>query len=238
LAGVGHATVTLEEFKSNDGWQNAFGAPTVLWKDFAAWADYLKLLRGRGVLVDDQRRRRRLQESVGLLEFRVDDLAEDVLPTCFMWKSARDLELGHVDAFARDETRAFFHALRARGLLRASTLRGDGQLLAVWLGAVYRERWSGWVTAFNPEPSLAKYSLGRQLIYPMLEESYHAGHQEFDFSIGLEPYKLFFATHVRAVKNLGTPSVVERLRILAKDMLLDRRWMYGKAKALWSQGQL
>ena len=188
------------------------GAPALLWRDFPDWDSYLALLRRRRTLAEDQRRRRRLTQAVGTLHFAPDDLASDVLPTCIAWKSARDREAGRPELFAQPAHQAFFHQLRRHGLLRASTLRdGDGHLLAVWLGAVHRERWTGWVFAFRPEERIARYSPGRQLLYDMLEHSHAEGHREFDFSIGLEPYKLGFATHVRLLGPAGSPTLRERL---------------------------
>ena len=122
--------------------------------------------------------------------------------------------------------------LYARGLLRASTLRAGGQLLAVWLGAVYQQRWSGWVFAFNPKPAFNRFSLGRQLLYPMLQESHRAGHAEFDFSIGMEFYKLNFATHVRPMGLAGHPPVSERATTAVKQLLRTSPWCYEKAKAV------
>lgn len=188
------------------------GAPAVLWRDFPDWDSYLGLLRRRRALAEDQRRGRRLAQAVGPLSFAADDLAADVLPTCIAWKSARDREAGRPELFAQPAHQAFFHQLRRHGMLRASTLRdGDGGLLAVWLGAVHRARWTGWVFAFRPEERIARYSPGRQLLHAMLEHSHAEGHREFDFSIGLEPYKLGFATHVRPLGQAGSPTLRERL---------------------------
>lgn len=227
LPDVSHGLVALEEFRQNPAWKKFSAAPTTLWKDFPAWGDYLDLLRRRRVLSDDLRRRRRLQEAAGALEFQADDLGADVLPTTFEWKAAQWRAAGIRDLFARRQNRDFFHELRSRGLLRASSLRAGGRLLATWLGAVFQQRWYGWVFAFNPEPALAKYSVGRQLLYPMLEESHRAGHAEFDFSIGDEPYKRFFATHVRAVAPVGVPSLPTRVRSIAKEILRESPRLYG-----------
>ena len=194
----------------------ALGAPVVVWSDFPDWESYLALLQARRVLPEDMRRRRRLEDAAGPLCFTVDDTADDVLPTCFDWKTRRDREAGRPELFADPAPRHFFEMLRARGLLRASTLRGDGRLLSVWLGSVHQGRWSGWVFAFNPDPVLARYSPGRQLLYPMLRESWDAGHREFDFSIGLEPYKLSFASHVRVLGTAGSRPAGERLAALAR----------------------
>lgn len=231
LANVSHGRMTLGEFRDNPAWSRFSGAPTTVWHQFPTWDHYLELLRGRHLLRDDQRRRRRLEELLGPLTFKVDDPNLDVLPTAFRWKSTQWRRLTGLDLFADPRNRDFFHALRARGLLQASTLRAGHRLLAVWLGAVFERRWYGWIFAFDPDPTLAKYSVGRQLLYPMLEASYRAGHTEFDFSRGCEPYKLFFATHVRAVGPLGTPPVRYRLEWMVRDRLRNRPQVYEKVKA-------
>lgn len=224
--------VGMDEWRARDR-AEALGAPVVLWQGFARWEDYLALLRQRRVLPEDQRRRRRLEALVGPLRFAVDDLGGDVLPTCFDWKSARDRAADRAELFASEAPRRFFEALRSRGLLRASTLRaGDGQLLSIWLGALHAGRWTGWVFAFNPDPALARCSPGRQLLYPMLEESWRAGHREFDFSIGLEPYKLSFATHVRVLGTAGRPPAGERLAALARRLLARRPGLLQALRAL------
>lgn len=224
--------VEVEAFKADPDAAQAMGAPATLWAGFAAWDDYLALLKSRRFVAEDQRRRRRLEQLHGALEFRADDRAADVLATAFAWKSARDCEAERPDLFAVDENRAFFQQLRAAGLLRASTLRVGGRLLALWLGSVYGGRWSGWVFAFNPDPALSRFSPGRQLLYPMLEESHRAGHREFDFSIGLEPYKLNFATHVRPLGLAGALAPRERLAAAVKGLLGRRPGALDRARAL------
>lgn len=232
LPGAALGLQRLDEFRRQPGSEASEGAPTVLWQGFATWEDYLALLQSRRMLSEDRRRGRRLGEAVGELEFRVHDDAPDVLPTCFDWKSGRDLSLGRPDLFADPRHGRFFRELGARGMLRASTLRGGGRLLAIWLGAVHGARWSGWVFAFNPAPELTRFSPGRQLLYPMLEESWRSGHEEFDFSIGLEPYKLNFATHVRPIGLAGSPAPMQRAAQAARTLLARYPGLYDKARAL------
>jgi hypothetical protein len=233
LEGVAQSAMRLEEFREQPDWQDAPGAPTTLWEGFATWADYLALLQARQGVAEDRRRGRRLAEKVGPLAFSADDRDTDVLPTAFEWKSRRDLSLARPDMLADTVHRRFFHELHARRLLRASTLRGgDGQLLAIWLGAVHGTRWSGWIFGFNPDPSLSKFSVGQQLLYPMLEHSYHSGHSEFDFSIGLEPYKLKFATHVRPLAMAGSLAPADRAARAARRWLARYPWWETQARAL------
>jgi Acetyltransferase (GNAT) domain len=232
LPGAALGLQRLDEFQQQPGWEESQGAPTVRWQGFATWQDYLALLQSRRVLSEDRRRGRRLGNAVGELEFRVHDDALDVLPTCFDWKSGRDLSLARPALFADPRHGRFFHELSARGMLRASTLRGGGQLLAIWLGAVHRAHWSGWVFAFNPAPELRRFSLGRQLLYRMLEESHRSRHEEFDFSIGLEPYKLNFATHVRPIGLAGSPAPMQRAAQAARDLLARYPRLHDTARAL------
>jgi hypothetical protein len=230
LQGACLPQIPMAELRQQPGGEAPMGAPSIVWRDFSTWEDYLQVLRTRRVLAEDMRRARRLASILGPVSFEVDDTADDVLPTCCAWKSARDLELGRPDLFAIEANRRFFPALRARGLLRASTLRAGGQLLAVWLGAVHQRRWSGWVFTFNPKQAFNRFSLGRQLLYPMLQESHRAGHAEFDFSIGMEFYKLNFATHVRPIGLAGHPPAVERAASAMKQWLSASPWCYAKAK--------
>jgi len=231
LAGVSHAIVGLDEFRNDLAWSEFSGAPTVFWAGFEQWDDYEKLLRKRKVLADDRRRRRRLEEMLGPLEFFSDDRRNDVLTACFEWKTERYRNLKR-NLFAEEQTREFFRELQRCGLLRVSTLRAGDKLLGIWLGVVQGGRWFGMVLAFNPEKSLSKYSVGRQLLYPMLEESYREGHLEFDFSIGFESYKRYFATHVRAIGYHGSPPLHTRLASHARNRLKSWPWLYRKAKSL------
>jgi hypothetical protein len=213
LPRVSHGMVTSEEFSSLDLARSYMAAPTVRWEAVGAWEDYIRLLRERSSLVkDDMRRARRLEDQLGAVTFAVDDHGEDVLPTCFTWKSRQTLETLGQDIFADGRNRGFFEELRRAGLLSASTLRAEGRLLAVWLGAIHGGRWYGWVFAYNRDPDLKKLSVGRLLLYRMLEESHRRGHREFDFSIGDEPYKWYFSTHARQIAPAGTPPLPLRLR--------------------------
>ena len=232
LEDVAHTPVPASTFLAAPDALQRLGAPSVAWSGFACWDDYLAPMQQRRFFGEDRRRSRRLQALVGATEYRDDDTGADVLPTCMQWKSARDRELQRSDLFAVQANRQFFAELRARGLLRASTLRAEGRLLAIWLGAVHQRRWNGWIFAFNPDESLRKFSLGRQLLYPMLESSFRAGHREFDFSIGMEPYKLDFATHVRPIDTVGAMPPRERLATAGRQLLRRHPWWAARARAV------
>jgi len=179
------------------------GAPVLEWNGFRDWDDYRQLLRERRILAEDERRWRRLEGVAGPLRFTLHDDRPDVMPTVMAWKNARDREAQRPALFDQPGPARFLKAWSEAGRLRVSTLRGTGQLLAIWLGCVHQGVWGGWVFSFNPQPALSRCSPGRQLLYPMLRSSLEQGHTAFDFSVGLEPYKLGFATHVKPMARLG-----------------------------------
>lgn len=204
---------TAEDYQTRFFGEHFTAAPTVRWDGVRDWQDYEAMLRSRSSLVkDDARRRRRLGEQVGPLHLEVDDPGDDVLPFAVDVKGEQMRRTLGVSLFDDPRNERFLRALRERGLLLATTLRAGGRLLAVWLGAIHEGRWYGWIFAYDPDPALRRYSLGRQLLYAMLRESLERGHRELDFSIGDEDYKWYFATHARAVGPLGAPPITVRVR--------------------------
>lgn len=193
-------------------------APFVDWSrfdSFAAYQDFLKG-RGKGLYREYERRRRRLVDRMGELVFSMDDERDDVLDLARRWKSRQLRDTGAKDYFVDPRNTDYFRQLRSRGLLTASTLRAGDRLLSVWLGFVYRDAWSGWIFTYDHDPALRKFSLGHQLLRSMLEESHRQRHREFDFSIGNEDYKWFYATHARILGPIGRAPLSQRLAVRAK----------------------
>lgn len=209
---AGYAPSVVREIVEASKWdpekhpgQNA--APFVDWSRFATFADYEAHLetRSKRLYKDQQRRGRRLAEQFEDLAFQMNDPGADVLETAFEWKIGQFHDTGAPNYLADSRNRRYFELLRENGLLTASTLRGDGLLLSVWLGFVHDGVWSGWIFTYDKDPALKKYSLGHQLLHSMLHESKQRGHREFDFSIGDEDYKWFYSTDVRVVGPIGKP---------------------------------
>lgn len=198
-------------------------APYVDWSLFPTFEDYRTFFkqRKRDSVRKLERLRRRMTEKLGELQFSADDARGDVLEFAARWKGQQLRASGERDFFAEPKTMKFFELLRARGILKSSTLRAaDGQLLSVWLGAIYDNVWSGWIFTYDQTPEIAYFSPGHQLVQSMLAESHRLGHREFDFSIGSSEYKWMYATHVRLLGWLGQPPLrqlmLERARRQAK----------------------
>lgn len=189
-------------------------APFVDWTGFATYEEYERFLKTRkkGLYNEQRRRRRRLAETFGELEFCAHDERSDVFELAVKWKTQQFHATGVRNYLADPRNVRHFELLGENGLLTSSTLRADGRLLSLWLGFMHDGVWSGWIFAYDPDPALRKYSVGQQLLHSMLEESFRREHREFDFSIGDEGYKWFFATHARVLGPVGRPPVSEQIK--------------------------
>jgi CelD/BcsL family acetyltransferase involved in cellulose biosynthesis len=159
-------------------------------------------------------RRRRLERDLGPLQVVFDDPRQEPFDRCLAWKSAQYLATGYRDLFERHENVQMFVELRRRGALVVTSLWAGELLLAAHLGAFADNRLYWWVPAYDPE--FARYSPGRLMLEAMLRESFHRQHVEFDFLIGNEAYKWYYATHFRTIGPLGSPPLGLRIRQQAK----------------------
>jgi CelD/BcsL family acetyltransferase involved in cellulose biosynthesis len=173
------------------------------WSRFASWEQFLQVLRERPGyrLQDTQRRRRKVQREIGTLRFVVHDGNPAVFEQCVRWKSAQYVATGFKDLFADKRNVELFRELLRRDLLTISALYAGERLGAVHLGVIFEGRFYSWVPVYDPQ--LHQYALGRLLLEEILAYSYRAGHAQFDFSVGGEPYKFCYATHVRVVEPAG-----------------------------------
>lgn len=239
----GYADSVVQKIIEAPAWEQVRSAglepaPFVDWSQFACFADYTRHLKqkSKSLLKEQERRRRRLVETLGDLEFRVDDRGEDVLALARQWKSQQLDDTGARNYLLNPKNLEFLQRLQEKSLLVSSTLRAGHRLLAVWLGFIHERVWSGWIFTYDHAPELRRYSLGHQLLHSMLEESYRRGHREFDFSIGDEAYKWFYATHARLLGPIGRPPLGQRVMSLshmyAKRALSSSPTLLGTAGSL------
>lgn len=193
-------------------------APYVDWSKASSFDGYMTLIKARskGIIKDNERRRRRLADDLGEVTFCVDDARDDVFELARRWKREQLVATGANDYLANPQNLEYLRLARERGILLSSTLRAGGRLLSVWMGFIHDDVWSGWIFAYDHDPALRKYSLGHQLLRSMLEESFRRKHREFDFSIGSEDYKWIYSTHARLLGPIGRPPLAQRVVVLAK----------------------
>jgi CelD/BcsL family acetyltransferase involved in cellulose biosynthesis len=211
--------VTLETWESAGLAERAKPAPYVDFGGFAKYDDYRAFIvkRSKDRFKKNARLRERLAEDFGELTFTIDDLGADVIDLSLKWKRQQILDTQLPDMYVRPENYEFFHELRRRKTLRASTLRANGRLLSSWLGFVHDGVWSGWIFTYDHDPALKKYSLGWQLMDSMLEECFKSGLRGFDFSVGSSDYKFAYGTHVRVLGTVGRPPLSQRLAERVKE---------------------
>lgn len=90
-------------------------------------------------------------------------------------------------------------SLGENGWLRFTEVRVDDRLAAAHFGMHCDGRFTWYKPAFEPE--LARFSPGEVLLKSLIEQAEEERAQEFDFTVGGEPFKKRFATHIRTVKD-------------------------------------
>ena len=171
---------------------------------------YLERVRAssKDVLAQVARRRRKLAREVGdvTLEWQTDDSA--VLDTLFEWKSAQYRETGVWDRFDQpwivDVVRALASTRKAAltGLL--STLRADGEPVAVHFGLLGPDRVAWWFPAYNAK--FARYSPGLILLLDLIAVAAARGITLVDLGRGEHHYKLRVATGAYEVAEGSVPA--------------------------------
>ena len=91
--------------------------------------------------------------------------------------------------------RAVVAALDGTGWLRFTRLVADGQPIAFHLGFAGWGRFIWYKPTFDA--ALARKSPGEALLKELLELAATEGHDEFDFTVGNEPFKYRFTNHTR-----------------------------------------
>jgi CelD/BcsL family acetyltransferase involved in cellulose biosynthesis len=151
------------------------------------------------VLSGDARRKLRQKEkwlvaAHGPVEHRVaaDDVeGEAILAAYLAQKAARFAQLGIQDPFADPEARAFLSAAHRAGALELHALRVQegGRILATFVGAVDAQRFSGMLTSFDSDPSLARFSPGDLLLQALIRDQALRGRAALDLGVGEARYK-------------------------------------------------
>jgi len=191
-------------------------APFVAWNQFADWGAFeaLAATRRKNLKRESLRKYRGLQSSLGSVSMLLEDDRPEVFEQCIRWKSAQYLRTGLRDMFANRDNVRFFQELHRKQVLVVSSISAGDRLLAVHFGALAERTFYSWVAAYDPEHST--YSPGALLLEALLAESFKRKDSEFNFLIGDQEYKWFYATHNRVIGPIGRLPVSIRLARAAK----------------------
>jgi CelD/BcsL family acetyltransferase involved in cellulose biosynthesis len=175
------------------------------------------------------RRHHRALERKGTLTCNTDRDADRILPQLdeFFDQHVRRWQLTKWPSlFLEEAQRAFYRAVTERldglGVLRFTTVRLDGRLVAAHYGFLHAGSFIWYKPSF--EPDLASMSPGEVLLKLLLELARAENAAEFDFTIGAEPFKLRFATKVREVINIHLTesrmlALARRVRVRVRETL-------------------
>jgi len=191
------------------------------------------------------KRRRNQLERLGNLEF-VSALPQEELPEArerFI-KLHRERRLAAGDeSFLEDENGQRFLEAILQGptqhSAKLSTLRLDGQDIALCLGLESDGRYSYYAPTFAAEWS--KYAAGDVLLSFMLEDAIDRGVEVFDFGLGDEAYKARFASETRQVFNVhlfgsGMTPRLKRAAQSFRETAKRNPRLYGAMKKVLNRG--
>lgn len=190
-------------------------SPFVNWRQFTSWEEFeahVGKLRAK-LLADGRRQTRRIEKELGPVRIETDHdpVAFD---RCIALKSAQYQRTGARDLFADQRHVDLLRRLVADGIATTEALWAGDTLVAAHIGMRHDGRYSWWFPAY--ETDYDRFSPGRVLLVALLKDSYDQGDAEFDFLLGDEEYKWHFATDVRLVDSVGSPSLSLRLHRLMK----------------------
>ncbi|MBW4540356.1 MAG: GNAT family N-acetyltransferase [Myxacorys chilensis ATA2-1-KO14] len=210
--------VTTTEWHERQLDQAYTAAPTILWKNFQTWGDFVDHVQQNrsNAFADSRRRRRKLEKQVGNLTFLFDDRRPETMATCMKLKSAQYQRSRCTDHFLHEPHIQFFKELAERNLLVVSSLSSKDQVIAAHMGLLANGRLYFWVPAYDV--NFSSCSPGRLLLEMLLEESFNREHTEFDFLIGGETYKWDYATHTRLIAELGSRPLSLRASLTAQSL--------------------
>lgn len=136
-------------------------------------------------------------------------------------KAERYRATGRANPFEIDAYADFYREMTTRhlrsGLVHVAALMLDGDVIASHWGCVYRNRFFWLMPAYDS--AWSKVSPGRLLLDHLVEWSFAAGLQAFDFTIGDEPYKGTYANRHEPLYRSLYPRTARGLAYALKDRL-------------------
>ena len=170
-----------------------------------SWEEYLAGIRNK-LRTDTMRQIRRLEKQGELCfrhcqnqeeAWRVLDKFATQKSTRYVTTGARNiLQDGRLLAFYKDITNRFW----TEGWVDLTTLTLDDEVIAIHFGFVFAGKYFYYMPSFNM--NYADYSVGRILLFHLMEESFQRRLREFDFLSGNDLYKYEWTQKIRQLFSL------------------------------------
>lgn len=150
--------------------------------------------------------------------FRVDKARQqEVFDALIGWKEQQYLRTDVPNLFAIPTTRAFLQNLLDAGILILSAIFVAGKPIAAHGGYIHDGVFYYLLPGYDVEQR--KLSAGLVLMEYMISEAYNEGLEEFDFLLGDEGYKFYYANSYRVVGMAGEAHQLENLLLMSKNCL-------------------
>ena len=182
---------------------------------------------GSNVVVDTERKARKLAREVGALRFVPMSDDSDVLLQLLHWKSSQYRRNGMVDTFAAKSNVDLLervHAVRTERFAGTlSALYAGDRLVAANMGMRSHHTWHDWFPAYDQE--MGRYSPGLILFLRMIHAMPRLGLRVLEFGPGGEAYKQRLMTgEFRLAEGTAAATRVGQLQSTAGfEVLLTRR---------------
>lgn len=199
------------------------------WMDVSrGYETYLDEVRSRGSKLISQfaPRRRKLERELGPVTFTWNDEDEAAMHALESWKSAQRERSKSFNVLELDWVRAFLTRLKTmdtdgfQGMI--STLRANGQILAVHLGMRTPGALHYWFPSFDM--NYQRYSPGSLLMLNIAEESARQGIGRVDLGKGDDPYKQSLANACDTVAE-GAADRSRTRRLMRASVFRIHEWI-------------
>ncbi len=197
-------------------------APYIDWSCHESWQHFVDTCTARNsrAFRRSPRRIRRLSREFGEVRFSIDGTDHDLLERALLWKSRQLRHTGGLDHFCSVRNRQLLHHLVAAEELQLAAFSAGDHTLAAILIHVGPDRLCCWISTYDPR--FARHSPGTLLFEHLMKHSFDQQHRRFDFLIGDEAYKYYYATHELLVHPLGRPRPLQAATGQLRHVLDDR----------------
>lgn len=225
------ACFPLAERLAARGWerQRVEGNPLL---DLAPGWEALEKGVGRNLRHDVAKKRRRLAEVGHRLELTlVTRCDEALLAELTELSRLRFQAEGHKSSLLDPARRAFIAEVGGlateHGAFACYSSREQGRLVAYRLGFLHRGAFFDWITSYDP--AYFPFSIGKLMLWDVVEDLCRRGVARLDFMAGEEDYKLKWNPRVRGMWRLRRrrPGPVNALRGAVREL--------GRIKASWTR---
>lgn len=200
-------------------------SPTIKWEKCDSIEEYKKKCKKKNSRSFSNRTANKIKkletetEKIQYVFKMSKEPAIDAIEKILEWKSKQYQTTNVPNLFAIKKNRDFIYNLFKTEILVVSGLYIGQKLIAAHAGFIHNHIFYYLLPTYDPE--FKYYGPGIGLLEYMIEQSYHSKCEEFDFLLGDEEYKYFYANHIRVIGNRGEPDKKRELLVNLKNKIKE-----------------